>query len=224
MTTTLGRLARTFALAGLALAACTPAMAQDSAKPLFNGKDLTGWKAVTDAKGVDATRTWSVADGVLKCSGQPVGYLITDKADFHDYTLSLEWRWPEGGKGGNNGVLVHATTPGVLGVWPRSMEVQLGAGDAGDFWSIPEAVTITVPDQAKRQQGRRHLNLTDGTEKPLGQWNTMQITCKGDTIRVVVNGVLVNEGTHCTETKGAIALQSEGAPIEFRNIRIEPAH
>ncbi len=221
----MAHLSRRTALWSLALAAllAPAAHAQQGGTPLFNGKDLTGWKAVTDAKDVDASKTWTVADGVLKCSGQPVGYLITEKADFRDYTLTLEWRWPEGGKGGNSGVLVHATTPAALGVWPRSMEIQLGAGDAGDFWSIPEAVTIQILDQAKRQQGRRHLNLTDGTEKPIGQWNTMQVTCQGDTIRVLVNGVLVNEGTDCSETQGAIALQSEGAPIEFRNLRIQPA-
>lgn len=199
----------------------TAVLAQEKEEALFNGKDLTGWTAVLDKAGADPAETWSVVDGVLKCTGQPVGYIRTEK-EYSDYVLTLEWRWPEGSKGGNNGVLVHTSKPGALGIWPRSIEVQLFTGNAGDFWVIPEDVTVKIPDQAKRQQGRRHLNLNDDAEKPIGEWNTMEVTCKGDTIRVKVNGKLVNEGTECSETKGAICLQSEGAPIEFRNIRIRP--
>jgi hypothetical protein len=213
---------RALALSSLILLPAHAGRADDGT-PLFNGKDLTGWTAVLDDPNADPAKTWSVADGVLKCTGQPVGYIRTTKDDFKDYVLTLEWRWPEGSQGGNNGVLVHTSKPGALGIWPRSIEVQLAAENAGDFWVIPEDVTVKIPDQEKRQQGRRHLNLTDGTEKPAGQWNTMEITCKGDTILVKVNGVVVNEGTDCSETQGAICLQSEGAPIEFRNIAIRPA-
>jgi hypothetical protein len=203
-----------------AIGLVAPHSAALQAADLFNGKDLTGWTAVFDDAKAEAAGTWSAKDGSLFCTGQPAGYLRTKKDDYQNYVLSLEWRWPEGAKGGNNGVLVHCSTPHVLGVWPRSVEVQLASGEAGDFWVIPEAVTIAIPDQAARQQGRRHRNLTDGSEKPIGQWNTMEITCKGDTITVKVNGTLVNEATKSSETRGAIALQSEGAPIEFRKIQI----
>ena len=69
---------------------------------------------------------------------------------------------------------------------------------------------------------RRHLNLTDDSEKPIGQWNRMEITCRGDEVIVKVNGDLVNHGTNCSVTEGAIALQSEGAPIEFRKVVLQP--
>ena len=72
---------------------------------------------------------WSIKDGVLRCTGQPAGYLITKRNDFENYVLTLQWRWP--GKGGNNGVLVHVTTPGELDVWPKCFEVQLQSGDRG---------------------------------------------------------------------------------------------
>ena len=72
------------------------------------------------------------------------------------------------------------------------------------------------------EPGRLDKNLTDGSEKPVGEWNRLEITCKSATIRVKVNGDLVNEATNCSVTRGAICLQSEGAPIEFRNIRIKP--
>jgi hypothetical protein len=145
-----------------------------------------------------------------------VGYLLTKKNDFANYVLELEWRWPE--KGGNNGVLVHVTKPGALGVWPKSLEVQLGSGDAGDFWVIGTTMALDKPEG--RIEERRHKNLSDGDEKPLGEWNKMEITCRGDDVLVKVNGKLVNHAKKVSQTKGAIALQSEGTPIEFRNIRL----
>ena len=108
--------------------------------------------------------------------------------------LTLEWRWP-GDRGGNNGVLVHASTPGALGVWPKSIEVQLAHQNAGDFWVI--GTELDVENEADRVKGRRHLNLTDESEKPLGQWNKYEITCKGDEMIVKVNGELVNHATNC---------------------------
>ncbi len=196
-----------------------PARAQDQPIELFNGKDLSGWTAVLDQADADPSKTWSVADGMLRCTGKPAGYIKTEK-EYGDYLLTLEWRWPVGTEGGNNGVLVHASTPRALGIWPKSIEVQLFKGNAGDFWVI--GTELDVPDEANRKEGRRHKNLTDGSEKPIGEWNRMEITCKADTIRVKVNGELVNEATNCSESKGAICLQSEGAPIEFRNLLLTP--
>ena len=71
-------------------------------------------------------------------------------------------------------------------------------------------------------KGRRHLNLTDDSEKPIGEWNHYEITCRGDEITIKVNGVLVNHVTKCSATKGAICLQSEGAELSFSNIRLTP--
>jgi hypothetical protein len=186
---------------------------------LFNGKDLTGWTAVLADENAKAEDVWSVQDGVLHCKGQPVGYIRTEK-DYSDYELSLQWRFPEGSEGGNSGVLVHTSEPGVIGIWPKSIEVQLHRGDAGDFWVI--GTDLNVENEDDRKMGRRHLNLTDDSENPIGEWNTMVVVCKGDTITVTVNGDLVNEATDCSATGGAISLQSEGAPIEFREIVLTP--
>jgi Domain of Unknown Function (DUF1080) len=193
-----------------------PTAAAEEPVALFNGRDLSGWTYHLDKPGVAMEDVWSVKDGKLLCTGQPVGYLLTKKNDFENYVLTLQWRWP--GKGGNNGVLVHVTEPGALGVWPQSLEVQLGSGDAGDFWVI--GTTIDVENIEQRRDGRRHLNLTDDSEKPLGEWNDLEIVCRGDEVIVKVNGVLVNRASQVSQTKGAIALQSEGTPIEFRKIEL----
>lgn len=192
---------------------------------LFNGRNLDGWthylwdsqkKAQDTATPMSAV--WSVKDGMLLCEGKPPGYIRTVK-EYSNYRLTLEWRWPPETTRGNNGVLVHTTTPNALGVWPKSIEVQLASGNAGDFWVI--GTTLDVPDVANRRRDRRHLNLTDNSEKPFGEWNKMEIWCKGNEIKVWVNGDLVNHAINCSESKGAISLQSEGAPIAFRNIYLE---
>lgn len=198
---------------------------------LFNGKDLTGWHADVPGKdkNPDTAASFIVRDGKLVSMGDPRGHLITD-ASYADYRLDVEYRFP--GKPGNCGVLVHASTPRALyKMFPKSIEVQMQHQDAGDFWCIWE--DITVPNMEERRgpkaewsingkKGRRIKNLTDDSEKPLGEWNTMRIECLKDKIRVWVNGDLVNDGYNCTATKGQIALQAEGSEVEFRKLVLTP--
>ena len=204
-----------------------------SGEPLFNGKDLSGWTVdVPSADGKQETPpSFIVRDGLLVSKGDPKGHLLTEKT-FSNYRLEVQYRFP--GKGGNCGVLVHASTPRVLyGMFPSSIEVQMNSGDAGDFWCIGE--NIEVPDMEKRRprkegqayggtakDARRILNLTDGSEKPLGEWNTMVIECKGGEVKVEVNGTPVNHGTNCTVSSGKIALQAEGTEVEFRKVDLTP--
>ena len=191
---------------------------------LFNGKDLTGWTPVLANDRAKPEDVWSVKDGVLltRGKGKPSGYLRSVKDDYADYTLRLQWRFPAGTPGGNSGVLVHASTPNALGIWPKSLEAQLFHGTAGDIWVIPETTTIQIENAAERVKGRRHFNLTDDSEKPIGEWNDYEIICQGDELTIKVNGVLVNHATKCSISKGAICLQAEGADIDFRDVRLTP--
>jgi hypothetical protein len=201
---------------------------------LFNGKDLSGWKADVPLKDTkpDAPDSFIVRDGKLVSLGEPRGHLISD-AVYQNYKLTVEYRFA--GKAGNCGVLVHASTPRALSkMFPQSIEVQMFSGNAGDFWCIQE--NIEVPDMDKRRpkktpeqaygggpnDARRILNLTDNSEKPVGEWNTMVIEAKGKGIKVWVNGDLVNEGFNCTAEKGKIALQAEGTEVEFRKLELQP--
>ena len=198
------------------LASSSVSAAPDASVPLFNGKNSAGWTYHLEKPDAKPSDIWSVKDGVLHCTGVPTGYLITKESNFENYKLSLEWRWPD--KGGNNGVLVHVTKPDELGVWPKSFEVQLQSGDAGELWVIGTTLQVLHPNT--HVEDRRHKNEIRGAEKPLGQWNTMEITCVGDEIDVKVNGYLVNSATKLSQHRGAIALQSEGTPIEFREITL----
>lgn len=199
-----------------------PASGADSIV-LFNGKNFDGWRPVIGKPGVELADIWSIAEGgVLVCKGkdQPSGYLRHARDDFANYTLTLQWRFPAGTPGGNSGVLVHASTPNALNVWPKSLEAQLNHQHAGDIWVI--GTTCEIENADKRVAGRRHFNLTDNSERPIGQWNDYKIECRGDQITIWVNGDLVNHVTKCSETKGAICLQAERADIEFRNIVLTP--
>jgi hypothetical protein len=185
---------------------------------LFNGQDLAGWKVYIPDEGVDQNDVWSVKDGVIYCSGVPNGYMRTVE-EYGNYKLHLEWRWVA--KPANSGVLIHATGPDQL--WPKCIECQLMAGSAGDM-VLMNGTGITIDGQDKQNPNERFVIIAKkqhSTEKPAGQWNSYDIVCRADTISAYVNGVLQNEGTNATRTSGWIALQSEGGPIEFRNIYLE---
>ncbi len=198
---------------------------------LFNGKDLSGWTADVPQRDKDPNvpPSFVVRDGLLVSMGNPRGHLVTD-ASFSNYRLEVEYRFPKGP--GNCGVLVHASKPRALSeMFPQSIEVQMQSGDAGDFWCIQE--NIEVPDMDKRRprkegqvfgggpkDARRILNLTDGSEKPLGEWNRMVIECPGREIKVWVNDTLVNHGFNATASEGKIALQAEGTEVEFRKVSL----
>jgi hypothetical protein len=209
----------------------SPCASQHQPQPLFNGKDLSGWHADVPAadSNVRLRSPFLVRNGVLVSPGEPRGHLITDSS-YRDYRLEVEYRFSA--EPGNAGVLVHASTPRALyGMFPRSIEVQMEHGNAGDFWCILE--DIHVPDMERRRgppaqwgtterKARRILNLTDSSEKPVGEWNTMVIEAVGRSIRVWVNGDLVNDGSDATADRGQIALQSEGSEVEFRKISLTP--
>jgi hypothetical protein len=209
----------------------TAAGADTASQSLFNGKDLTGWHM--DVPELDQNpqgpKPFVVRDGLLVSLGKPGGHLITDK-EYQNYRLVAEYRFAS--KPGNCGVLVHASKPRALyKMFPQSLEVQMAHENAGDFWCIAE--DITVPNMEKRRgpkenwgttedKLRRILNLTDGSEKPAGEWNTMIIECVNDKVKVWVNGDLVNEGFDCTARSGHLAVQAEGSEVEFRKLELTP--
>jgi hypothetical protein len=213
------------------LTACRASESQRAPRALFNGRDLAGWHADVPAAdgGAEVEPSFLVRDGLLATPGVPAGHLITDEA-FEDYHLVVEYRWP--GEPGNCGVLVHVSTPRRLyGMFPQSLEVQMHAGNAGDFWCIGE--DITVPDMETRRgpreswgvdgdRARRIQNLTDDSERPPGEWNRLEVECRGRVVRVWNNGTLVNHGRDCTASRGRIALQAEGAACEWRRVELSP--
>jgi Domain of Unknown Function (DUF1080) len=222
-----------FSLFLITLLSCQTNEKEQKAKTqsLFNGTDLSGWHIDVPAMDTNAIlkSPFIIRNGLLVSLGVPRGHLITD-AVYENYRLEVQYRFAA--KPGNCGVLVFVSTPRALyKEFPKSIEVQMEHQNAGDFWCIVE--DITVPDMEKRRgpkekwgitedMERRIINLTDGSEKPLGEWNTMVIECLGNAVKVWVNGTLVNYGTNATASKGQIALQAEESEVEFRKVDLSP--
>ena len=184
----------------------------------FTGQDLSdlsNWNFVLAGDSVPAGKVFSVKDGVISIQGEPIGYMYT-KEKHGNYTLELEWRWA--GEAGNSGIFVLIEEPN--NPFPKGIEVQLKAGNAGDFvllagsdlkeFVLPEGVTERpkFPVIPKRQPSN---------EKPVGEWNKAKITVQDGVITAYINDVLQNVGTS-TVKEGYIGLQSESKEVQFRNI------
>lgn len=182
---------------------------------LFDGRSLDGWTHHLQGD-ADPSKTWSVRDGVLVCTGLPMGYLRTTET-FDNYVLRLRWRFnPITGVAGNSGVLLR--TVGDDKVWPKSVEAQLMSGRAGDFWNIGE---FRMSTDAERTNGRNTRHRF-AAEHPVGEWNEYEIIVDGGDVTLFVNGEKVNKAWNVDEVSGWIGLQSEGAEIHFRDITLTP--
>jgi hypothetical protein len=186
--------------------------------------EIGGWKSYHEQPGTTTGQVWKLsADGVLACRGTPRGYLYTQK-DYADFVLQVEWRWPVG-KPGKGGVLLRKTGPDKI--WPKSLEAQINAGDAGDFWGL-DGYRFTGP--AERFKSLVHpqfgtltnLKKNEAVERPAGDWNQYVIHVAGDTVTLIVNGRQVNRSTGCELTAGKICLTAEGSEIYYRNVRLTP--
>jgi hypothetical protein len=217
-----------FAIASLAALLAAGALATAFQTPqfrdLFNGKDLTGWVNVnTDPD------TWRVEDGLLVCRGQPIGVMRSDR-QYENFILHIEWMHME--PGGNSGVFIWSDArPGERNRLPNGVEVQMLELDwpklhqrdgvmpplayvHGELFGV--GGVKTVPDTAR---GERSMSIENRC-KPRGQWNTYDVVAVDGVVKLSVNGKFVNGVSRSSQKKGYLCLESEGAEIRFRNIRI----
>jgi hypothetical protein len=185
--------------------------AEEGFTPLFNGKDLSGWQMYLP-KDADPAKTWSVKEGIIHCTGQPYGYFYSDKS-VKNYVIRYEWRYPAEQPAKttlNSGLLVHIQGPHK--VWPKCIEAQGAYANHGKIFQVSGGKATEVKDD----QDARKKAL-----KPKEEWHTTEVTCKADGMIIVkINGI---EVASCKSelTEGPIGFQSEGAAVEFRNIRIK---
>lgn len=176
---------------------------------LFNGKDLTGWVAYVDgSSNVSPEEVYMVQDGNLLIKGQPFGYLRTD-CKYSNYTLNVEWRWTE--EPSNSGIFQRVQDGDRI--WCTAIECQLCNGKVGDFVMLGGSKIQEIECVGEFPVKDRNGDY----ENPAGEWNKAKIVCNGKQIKVYINDKLQNECT-CEFNDGYIALQSEGGPLEFRNI------
>ncbi|MDR0422946.1 MAG: DUF1080 domain-containing protein [Proteiniphilum sp.] len=182
---------------------------------IFNGKDLSNWHFVLQGDSVPGDQVFTVDQGVITVKGEPLGYMYT-KEKYADFILELEYRWAE--EASNSGVFILIEDP--ANPFPKGIECQLAAGNAGDFvllngadlneYSLPEGAT-------ERPRFPVIGKLHPSSEKTAGEWNRMQVTVTDGTVTVFVNDVLQNEASGKVKA-GHIGLQSEGGKIQFRNL------
>ncbi len=209
-----------------ALIACIlPASAQTPKfRNLFNGKNLKGWVNVnTDPD------TWSVKKGILICKGKPIGVMRTDR-QYENFILHIEWMHME--PGGNSGTFAWSNAnPNPKSRLPNGVEIQMleldwvklnTRGDRvppiayvhGELFGV--GGVTTVPDNPRGTRSMSIENLCKGR----GEWNTYDVVAVDGVIKLAVNGKFVNGIAKSTQKKGYLCLESEGAEIHFRNIRI----
>lgn len=192
---------------------------KDSGKvELFNGNDLSNWTSFAEGD-ADPGKLFYVEDGLIHTPGIPNGYLRTNKS-YRNYKFHAEYRWVEEPK--NSGILFHFQ--GEDKIWPSVIECQLAHNNAGDLILIDSDALVNGEKCTPMEQYPniyRCEKFKSSSEKPAGQWNTVDITCEGDSFEFVINGVMQMKGTDASSSGGNICLQSEGGPMEFRNVYLE---
>jgi hypothetical protein len=186
---------------------------------LFNGKNLKGWIIYVKDQAVKPGNLFYMKDGVIETPGNPAGYIRTRKV-YSNYKLHAEIRFPE--KAGNSGVMIHTNLPDEI--WPAHFQCQLKHQHVGDFivMGVGLKATVAGKEYVSTEKERPVVPMFgESSEKPIGEWNSCDIACTGNSIEIRINGVLQSKATNCSLTSGTIGFQSEQGKIQFRNIWIE---
>ena len=188
------------------------------------GEGPTAWMAFCEQSQTDANRIYQLRDDLLVIRSGPKGYIRT-QGDYTDFVLAFQWLRPPGTKPGAAGVLIRMT--GQDKIWPKSLEAQLNADAAGDFWGLDGYRLDGPPERLNRSSNPQFGTLTNlkriqDAEKPAGQWNQYEITAQGGTVTLRINGQLVNRASGCDAVAGKICLTAEGDEIHFRQVRLTP--
>ena len=189
-----------------------PALAKvEEAEDLLAGEFMANWKLFSSDPQTDAATVWMImqdppdADRILICTGAPKGFAFTT-AEYSDFELSLEWRYPED-PSGNSGVLIY--TQNEPRIWPTAIQIQLHQPEAGSIFPSGDAVSDNTLDSAPDLAG------------PVKTWNACRILSREGRITVEINGKRAGEVTGAKPAVGRIALQSEGSVVHFRKIRLK---
>jgi len=177
----------------------------------FTEADASNWVSVIKDKSVTPSSVFKMGNGLLQVTGISSGYLRTKKT-YTDYVMNLEWRWIK--RTGNSGVLVHIQP--VDSIWPVCYQVQQKADAAGDIICMNGLGAKECTDTLKFTV----IKELPSNEKVVGEWNSMKVICKNNSLKVYVNGKLQNHISELNVKEGFIGFQNEGVPLEFRNLSI----
>ncbi len=231
-----------FAAVGVSLFAMTPLTASQPEhlpKASIDGS-APGWHELTEADFVNVNcseDTWSWENGIVKCTGKPTG-VIRSQMPYTNFELVAEWKHEEAG--GNSGIFVWTSEEALKTVEPGKLpqcgiEVQVldngfaekfekATGKKGDWFTthgdvFPVGTAKMKPFAPTSPSGERSFPRKN-LSKSAGEWNHYYVRCINGEVRLWVNGEEVAGGQDCEPRTGFLCLESEGAPVEFRNLRI----
>ena len=191
----------------------SPSKPPEGFTSIFDGKSLAGWKPTGKAE------VWTAEPGLIVCKGGGGGWLLTEK-EFGDFEVRCEYRWEK--EGGNSGVALRTPDkgdPAYVGMEIQLIDDEGWPGKLADYQHTGSIYDVQPAKEAKN--------------KPIGEWNTVKIVCKGRKVIVVQNDVeLVNanlddykakEKGHpgLKREKGHVGFQSYNVRVEFRNVWIK---
>ena len=196
-----------------------PALGQKAGdwQPLFNGHDLTGWVLVNTP-----ADTWSFEDGMLLCTGQPIGEIRTQRM-YQNFEMEIEWRHMK--PAGNAGIFVWSDDITARGVpFHRGIEVQVlenSYGNTANYSTHGDIFPIHGADMLPiNGRGGKRAFPTEQRAHPSPEWNQYRIVCDNGNISLAVNGKVVTQGENASPRKGYICIESEGGVVQYRNGRI----
>jgi len=191
---------------------------------LFNGKDLDGWVDVNTSPD-----TWFVKDGILICKGKPIGVMRSEK-QYENFLLHVEWRHME--PGGNSGIFAWSDAIPFGNRLPKGLEIQMLELDWVKLRTkkgkAPPPIAYVhgelfgagglkaTPDNPRGSRSKSLENRCKGR----GQWNVYDVVCVDGVVKLSVNGKFVNGIRNSQYKKGYLCLESEGAEIHFRNLKV----
>ena len=180
---------------------------------LLAAGNLNEWTMFVGDSTVNPATIFKLDNGIMRIEGQPFGFIRTNKT-YENFVLIAQWRWV--GTPTNSGIFIYLQDE--MKLWPNMIECQLASGRSGDLMCAGGARFSNSPivDERVRPIPKKY----DSSENPAGEWNTAVITAMNGNVSVVINGVLQNEGIDSLHKSGHIALQSEGGPLEFRNVTV----
>lgn len=193
--------------------------------PVFNGSNLDGWTKFLQHQGADKDplKVITVENGAIHVTGQDFGYIATKKS-YKNFHLSLEFKWgekkfpPREREKRDAGICFNVDLVSNK-IWPKSAECQIQEGDVGDLWLIDSVTAFVDGLQTEPKDYAQVVKIKDG-ERPHGEWNKVEVISNNGKFVFIVNGILVNEGEYLSITSGRILLQSEGAEVYYRDVKI----
>jgi Domain of Unknown Function (DUF1080) len=202
----------------LGLAGPSSILADEDFRPLFNGRDLSGWVPVNVAP-----ETFTVRDAMIVSTGKPTGVMRTDR-HYENFVIELEWRHLR--PGGNAGLFIWSDALPAVGVpFTRAFEVQILDGhDGPNFTSHGDVFGIwgaTMKPDRPHPAGWMRCLPSEKRARPSPEWNHYRATCQDGVLKLAVNGKEVAGASQCVPRKGYICLESEGSECHFRDIRIK---